>query len=237
MMRAHAPDAPFEMDSAAVERLMADLRAPRGETSAMRARLREFQKRLFPKAASVGRGKRTTYDLSETLRIALAFELVDMDLSTTRCIAVVEQVGVVLDRLAVSAWMLMRRIDRGEPDGEEIRTARERLVMRVALAAASYDRGSASLVGARASVRPPAGWSGRRSHLAIDIAALVAELCTVLEGRTFRLLPSEVDAPFMGLANAAFGNDDPSTWVVMEQWHRDDLVGRVADRGSPPEER
>lgn len=225
-MRARNPEEPFELDSADVEQLMAKLRAPTGTALAMRSRLREFQKRLFPKAASVGRGKRITYDIRETLQIALAFELVDIDLSSPRCINIVEQNRRTLDRLFVGAWKVMRRVDGEELKRPELEVERRRLSMHVALSATTCDRGAYAAFGDLAEHARPAGWPGRRSHISIDVTALVAEVVSVLEHETFRFLPSEIDAAFVKLGSATFGKGGPETWTVGKLEPHDDLVPR-----------
>ncbi|QXQ07300.1 hypothetical protein KX816_04515 [Sphingosinicellaceae bacterium] len=206
------PDEPFSLDFADLELLMALLRSPHGKPAAMRPRLREFQKRFFPKVANTGRGRRATYTLREALHVAVAFELVDMDLSSPRCINVVEQNRRRLDPLFVAAWATVRGLEEGRLDEEALSRRRARLTFHVALSATTHGGGVYSAFGGPPEDPWPADWPGRRSRISIDMVALVADVLAALEGESFRFLRREVDGEFLALGHEMFGPKPVEEW-------------------------
>ena len=225
-MPSRDPNAPFELDSGDLEILMAGLRAPEGQPAAMRSRLREFQKRSFPKFANAGRGKRATYTIREVLQVALAFELVDVDLSSPRCINIVEQNRRTLDQVFIAAWASLRKVDEGAADRATLVEERRRLTAYVVLSAATHDGGAFVTFGGPPDNPPPKGWPGRRSRISIDLVALVADIVAALEGGKFRYLPTELDEAFLLFGKAVFRSDDPAKWVRGPLVPHDDRVLR-----------
>lgn len=220
-MRARDPTDPFDFDTADLERLMAAMRGPDTASTTMRARLREFQKRSFPKFANAGRGKRSVYSLREALQIAMAFELVDLDLSSPRCINIVEQNRRALDHVFLAAWSAIRRT---EDDLAAAAEAGARLTIHVALSAATHDRGSFVTFGPVERNGPPTAWPGRRSRMTIDAVTLVADFVTALEGETFRFLPREVDEAFRSMGAETYGDAEAAGWRLPTIAPHDDRV-------------
>ena len=225
-MRARDPDEPFELDSADLERLLVRVRGARPAAGPLvRARLREFQKRSFPKAANAGRGRRAVYDMRETLRVVLAFELVDLDLSSPRCIHIVTDNGRALDRLCLAAWQAVRMIEAGKAQPGEAEQERRRLTVRIALSAATHELG-AHVLFATTDAAAPADWPGRRSRLTIDTLALVDDVVATLEGEAFRFLPGEVDDAFIAMGEVVYRSRRPSDWRMPVAKPTDSRVAR-----------
>ena len=226
VMRGRDPDDPFDLDSADLERLMVRIRGAEPAAGPLiRGRLREFQKRFFPKAANAGRGNRATYDMRETLRVALAFELIDLDLSSPRCIVIVQNNGRAFDRLCLAAWQAVRMVDAGATQPGEVDAERRRLTARVALSAATHEIGAFTLFATSDGAAPP-GWPGRRSRITIDVLAVVTDMVSALEGEAFRFLPREVDEAFVVMGEKVYGTRSPSGWRMPVAKPNDDRILR-----------
>lgn len=219
-MRRHG-DEIGQFDSVEIAVLMAAMRraADQRYLPAVKARLREFQKRSFPGAANAGRGKRALFGLDELLQATLAFELIDVDLSASRCIEIVNQSAPVLTHAALLAWRIARS-PQSTADGSR------RLLAHVV--PSSVTHGSGAMVafdeGEHYAAQPR--WPGRRSRIVLDITAIVADLMAALESELFRALPEEVDQMFRGLGEERFGSNDPADWPGFSPDTRDDRVPR-----------
>lgn len=219
-------DEPLELDTADLEGLLAGIRGATPTGSALiRGRLREFQKRSFPMKANAGRGRRAVYGIRQALHLAFAFELVDLEISSSRCINIVEQNRRSIDALCLAAFAT-HRAARGGMDDAEVDAMRVRLAMHVALSAATHELGAASAFGVTAGPDAPPGWPGRRARITIDTVALVADVIDALEGRAFRCLPEEVDHAFAAMGREAFGSEDEAAWRRAAPRPHDDRVAR-----------
>lgn len=218
MRRASNMTANFE--SADVAQVLADMRGPRREHAfpAIQSRLRDFQKRSFPRAANAGRGKKARFDLEELLHVAAAFELVDVDLSTTRCIDVVAESASVLTHAALVAWSRHRK-------GAQSEVSR-RLFGYVLPTSTTHSSGAIVTFDEGEHYPHLEDWPGRRSRITIDMTALIEDLITSLEGDNFRMHATEVDEAFRCLAKARLGHGDPKLWPAFRPDTRDDRVLR-----------
>lgn len=216
----HGSDMSGQFDSADVALVLADMRRPRHERAlpAIQSRLRDFQKRSFPGTANAGRGKKARFDLEELVHLACAFELVDVDLSTARCIDVVSGSAPVLTHAALIAWAMHRAKENDRPYSRMLAYVLPTSTTHSSGAIVAFDEGD--------HYPRQDHWPGRRSRIAVDLTAMTGDLVDALEGDSFRMHASEVDEAFRALAKARLGHSNPGQWPVFRPDTRDDRVLR-----------
>lgn len=209
----------ISLDTAEVEEVVAAMRGAGGASvrSAVRSRLRDLQKRGFPAASRVGRGKRSVYNLEELLKIVIAMELVDLDLSSARTIAIVDGSALTLLRFAVLGWRIRRiRAESASPEEFRRRTLALRaecVILPKALADSAREVVLAETPAMSVKRSRDSRWAGRRGRIQLKPEAIIDDLAEALI-TTFRYTEAELDDAFVELGSASFGADDQAAWTL-----------------------
>ena len=212
-------DGSLTLDTAQLERVIADMRRPKDSAlrEAIRGRLRDLQKRKFPEAARAGRGKRSLYGLSDILKVAIAMELVDLDLASSRVIAIVEGGSDIFLRQAVIGWRVAS-IAAEHPGADGYRHKTARLLSECVIVPKATDADGRQYVRAETPRRSAtrarsSAWPGRRGRVTLSLHHVVEDLMQALIA-AFRFTQEEVDGAFRKLGLDEFGTDDEAAWTL-----------------------
>lgn len=84
---------------------------------ALKGRLQHFQRLGFPAGLNTGRGRAATYDLSKTLQLLIAFEMLQMALSGEQVVRILKGSELALSKAAFAVGqMLGEKLGIAEPD-------------------------------------------------------------------------------------------------------------------------
>ncbi len=209
--------------------VIADLHGEGGTRGALLARFKYLQRMSWPGGSNVGKGAAAIYSLEDVLALALAFELLETQMSPARVVGLLRPDWAKLKRATVSSWASLEKLG-GE--GFLLANVPGALGGSVEAEAEEEARGSDPLV---VVVRSDlVGWLDHRrggaapSLYLIDLSRLVRDVALALvavggqDG-------DELYQRFRELARETFDSDRPADWKIASdgldtpgRFHRDD---------------
>jgi hypothetical protein len=183
-------------DSATVETLMSAMH-DNVAAATIQLRLRYLQRFDFPPGAKAGRGKRAVYGLADLLKIALAFEMLDLDITPQRAAATIMASWPALEKCLAPTWVAVRLVAHKGIEASADRVDKLTSIIIVEPEALSGDE-AGHIIGLLrpsafgASMACPGG--GFRKCMLIDLFAVVAALDAALQSEPLGFRRSEIDA-------------------------------------------
>lgn len=137
-----------------------------GQRSALEARLKHMGRLGFPKAAPVGRGRRNVYGLEELMKVAVAFQLVEVGTASAWAVEIVAAEWALIARALAGA--------RGAGSSLVVLSPRAAPALKGARRGAARAWGSARLIGRRAPVA--SAKAGDAAMVVLDPLAVVSSV-------------------------------------------------------------
>jgi len=204
------------LDTVQLTKLLANLIGAVSATDyeAVQNRVRDLQKRGFPSSARTGRGRKSTYTISDVVAAAAAITLSDLDMTSGRVVEILDQHRVTVQMMTVIGWRVVR-IRRSGLSEDEFRKAvagLEGFLEYVPCALGDRKQYEIFVMTPLSRERMKL-FQKRRALIRLDCAALAFDLCDFLE-INFRFTSQEVDAAFRDLGTQLFHAQTEDQWTV-----------------------